>query len=152
MYSLIIVIMAIALFAAFLYAGTSYVNTDNYLVKSYKGTVESSATNLASQFIAYENLKGYPLQETDWANELFKINRFEPKSLDNTSWEYNNDNNGIYFCLTGNINNNQYKAFKEAESSLGSSAFVNNSCGATTSLNYVGSFPVSSSITIWIRN
>lgn len=152
MYSLIIVMMAIALFAAFLYAGTSYVNTDNYLIKSYKGTVESSATNLASQFIAYENLKGYPLQETDWELELFKINRFEPKSLDNTVWEYNNDSNGIYFCLTGNINNNQYQAFKEAEVSLGGNAFVNNNCGATTSLNYEGSFPVNSSITIWIRN
>ncbi len=152
MYSLIIVIMSIALFAALLYAGSSYVKTDNYLIKSYKGTIESSATNLASQFIAYENLKGYPLQETDWESEMFSINRFTPKSLDNTTWSYKNDNSGIFFCMSGNINENQYKAFKEAEENLNGKAFVNNSCGATTSLNYAGSYPVAAAITFWIRN
>lgn len=152
MYSLIIVIMSIALFAALLYAGSSYVKTDNYLIKSYKGTIESSVTNLASQFIAYENLKGYTLQETNWESELFSINRFTPKSLDNTIWSYNNDGSGIFFCMSGSINENQYKAFKEAEESLSGKAFVNSNCGANTSLNYAGNYPVSAAITFWIRN
>jgi len=152
MYSLIIVIMSIALFAALLYAGSSYVKTDNYLIKSYKGTIESSVTNLASQFIAYENLKGYTLQETNWESELFSINRFTPKSLDNTIWSYNNDGSGIFFCMSGSINKNQYKAFKEAEESLNGKAFVNSNCGANTSLNYAGNYPVSAAITFWIRN
>jgi hypothetical protein len=144
--------MSIALFAALLYAGSSYVKTDNYLIKSYKGTIESSAINLASQFIAYENLKGYTLQQTDWESEIFSINRFTPKSLDNTTWSYNNDNSGIFFCMSGNINENQYKAFKEAEENLNGKAFVNSSCGATTSLNYAGNYPVTAAITFWIRN
>lgn len=152
MHSLIIVIISIALFAALLFAGSNYVNTNNYLIKSYKGTIESSATNLASQFIAYENLKGYPLQETNWESELFNISRFTPKSLDNTTWSYNNNSTGIYFCLSGNLNENKYKAYKEAENSLSGTAFVNSTCGQLTTLDYSGTFPVSGAITIWIRN
>lgn len=152
MHSLIIVIISIALFAALLFAGSNYVNTNNYLIKSYKGTIESSATNLASQFIAYENLKGFPLQESNWESELFNISRFTPKSLDNTSWSYNNDSNGIYFCLSGSLKENQYKAYKEAELSLSGVAFVNSTCGQLTTLDYTGTFPVSGAITIWIRN
>lgn len=152
MHSLLIVIISITLLALFLYAGTSYVNTDNYLIKSYKMTVEGTITNLASQFIAYENLKGYPLQETDWANEIFKINRYVPKSLDNTAWEFKNNGSEVYFCLTGNVNENQLKAFKDVETSLIGSAYVNTNCGSLTSASYTGTFPVEASITIWIRN
>lgn len=152
MYSLIIVIISIALFAALLYAGSNYVNTSNYLIKSYKGTIESSATNLASQFIAYENLKGFPLQELNWEVELFNISRFSPKALENTAWSYNNNGSGIYFCLSGSLKEDQYKAYKEAELSMSGNTFVNGTCGATTSLTYTGTFPVSGAMTVWIRN
>ena len=152
MHSLIIVIISIALFAALLYAGSNYVNTNTYLIRSYKGTIESSAMNLASQFIAYENLKGYTLQEANWDAELFNISKFRPKALDNTSWSYNNDSNGIYFCLSGNIVENQYKAANGAKEFLGDNTFVNISCGATTSLSYSGVFPIPAAMTFWIRN
>lgn len=151
MFSIIIVIISLALFAAFLYAGTNYINLDSYTVHSYTSTIESNILMLASQFNAYENLKGYPLQQLNWKDEIYSINRFIPKTLDNTNWSYDNTN-GIYFCLNGNINKNQFKAFKKVENNIEGKAFVNTTCGATTSLDYTGSYPVDAAITFWIRN
>jgi len=151
MFSIIIVIISLALFAAFLYAGTNYLKLDSYTVQSYASTVESNILMLASQFNAYENLKGYPLQQSNWQDEIYSINRFIPKTLDNTNWSYNNTS-GIYFCLSGNINENQFKAFKKVETNMEGKAFVNTVCGETTSLSYNGSYPVDAAITFWIRN
>lgn len=151
MYSILIVLIALGLFAALLYAGTSSINVDNYLIKSNKGIIESNAMSLATQFSAYENIKGYTLQETDWETELFSLNRFSPKTLENTSWSYHNDNDGIYFCLSGTINDVNYAAMKLAEQSAGDVAFTGIECGSTTATIYTGSFPTEFSVTYWIR-
>lgn len=65
-FPILIVIMALGLFAALLYAGSSSINIDNYVIKSNKGVIESSAMTLATQFSAYENMKGYSLKESNW--------------------------------------------------------------------------------------
>jgi len=152
MYALLIVIMALALFSALLYAGASNINLDNYIIKSNKGVVESSAMTLATQYTAYENIKGYILQEANWQTELFSLNRYSPKSIDGTSWSYHNNTDGTYFCMNGIINPVNYKSFKLAELSADGMAFVNVACGSKTSLSYNGSFPAEMAITYWIRN
>jgi len=152
MYALLIVIMALALFSALLYAGSSSINIDNYLIKSNKGLIESSAMTLATQFTAYENIKGYALQEINWQNELFSLNRYSPKVIDGTVWNYHNNVDGSYFCMSGLVNELNYKSFKLAEISADGISFVNTFCGSKTSLSYNGSFPVEMAITYWIRN
>lgn len=152
MYALLIVIIALTLFAAFLYAGSSSINVDNFIIKSNKGIIETNAMTLATQFNAYENIKGYTLQESNWESELFSLNRYKAKTLDNTNWSYHNGNDGIYFCLNGAISEATYKAFKLAEISAEGIAFVNTSCGSITSINYNGTYPAVFAITYWIRN
>jgi hypothetical protein len=143
--------MALGLFVAFLYAGTNYLNIDNYVVKSNESTIESTVLMLASQFTAYENLKGYQLPKNNWQAEIFAINRFTPRTLENTVWSYDNTS-GYYFCLSGNITQNQYRAFKAVEKNIEGKAFVNTTCGSLTSLSYNGTYPANVAITFWIRN
>jgi hypothetical protein len=150
MYSILIVIMALGLFAALLYAGSSSINLDNYIIKSNKGVIESSAMTLATQFSAYENMKGYTLKETDWQNELFSLNRYSPKAITGTLWSFHNDTDGVYFCLSGTINNVNYAAMKLAETSSDGIAFSNTDCGAKTT-GTTDTFPAEFSVTYWLR-
>lgn len=150
MYSILIVIMALGLFAALLYAGSSSINIDNYIIKSNKGVIESSAMTLATQFSAYENMKGYTLKETDWQNELFSLNRYSPKVITGTLWSFHNDTDGVYFCLSGTVNNVNYAAMKLAETSSDGIAFANTDCGAKTT-GTTDTFPAEFSVTYWLR-
>lgn len=150
MYSILIVIMALALFAALLYAGSSSINIDNYIIKSNKGVIESSAMTLATQFSAYENMKGYTLKETNWENEIFSLNRYSPKVLTNTLWSYHNNADGVYFCLSGSVNNVNYAAMKLAEASSDGIAFANTTCGVKTT-GTTDTFPADFSVTYWLR-
>lgn len=143
--------MAIGLFAAFLFAGTNYIQIDPYIIKSNEGIIENNAMMLSSQFITYENLKGYSLPKNNWQNEIYAINRFTPKSLDGTTWSYSNDS-GYYFCMSGSIDKNKYLAFKNVETKFSGKVYVNTTCGQLTSLNYSGTFPATLAITVWIRN
>ncbi len=151
MYSILIVLIALGLFAALLYAGTSSININNYLIKSNKGIIEANAMSLATQFNAYENLKGYTLQEENWETEIFSLNRFSPKTLEGTSWNYHNDNDGVYFCLSGQVNQINYEAMKIAEESSTDVAFTGVTCGSKTITTHTGSFPTEYSVTYWIR-
>lgn len=150
MYSILIVIMALGLFAALLYAGSSSINLDNYIIKSSKGVIESSAMTLATQFSAYENMKGYTLKETNWQDELFSLNRYSPKTITGTLWSFHNDVDGVYFCLSGTINNVNYAAMKLAETSSDGIAFANTDCGAKTT-GTTNTFPAEFSVTYWLR-
>jgi hypothetical protein len=150
MYSILIVIMALGLFAALLYAGSSSINLDNYIIKSNKGVIESSAMTLATQFSAYENMKGYTLKETDWQDELFSLNRYSPKVITGTLWSFHNDVDGVYFCLSGTVNNVNYAAMKLAETSSDGIAFSNTDCGAKTT-GTTDTFPAEFSVTYWLR-
>jgi hypothetical protein len=150
MYSILIVIMALGLFAALLYAGSSSINLDNYIIKSNKGVIESSAMTLATQFSAYENMKGYTLKETDWENELFSLNRYSPKVITGTKWYFHNDTDGVYFCLSGTVNNVNYAAMKLSETSSDGIAFANTDCGAKTT-GTTDTFPAEFSVTYWLR-
>jgi hypothetical protein len=150
MYSILIVIMALGLFAALLYAGSSSINLDNYIIKSNKGVIESSAMTLATQFSAYENMKGYTLKETDWQDELFSLNRYSPKVITGTLWSFHNDVDGVYFCLSGTVNNVNYAAMKLAETSSDGIAFANTDCGAKTT-GTTDTFPAEFSVTYWLR-
>lgn len=150
MYSILIVIMALGLFAALLYAGSSSINIDNYIIKSNKGVIESSAMTLATQFSAYENMKGYSLKETDWEDELFSLNRYSPKPITGTIWSFHNDSDGVYFCLSGSVNNVNYAAMKLAETSSDGIAFANTSCGSKTT-GTTNTFPAEFSVTYWLR-
>lgn len=150
MYSILIVIMALGLFAALLYAGSSSINIDNYIIKSNKGVIESSAMTLATQFSAYENMKGYSLKETDWEDELFSLNRYSPKPITGTLWSFHNDTDGVYFCLSGSVNNVNYAAMKLAETSSDGIAFANTSCGSKTT-GTTNTFPAEFSVTYWLR-
>lgn len=151
MYSILIVLIALGLFAALLYAGTSSLKIDNYLIKSNKGIIESNAMSLATQFTAYENLKGYPLQELNWESEIFSLNRFTAKTLENTTWSYHSDNDGVYFCLSGQVNAVNYSAMKLAEQSATDIAYTGISCGSKELTTHTGSFPTEFSVTYWIR-
>ena len=150
MYSILIVIMALGLFAALLYAGSSSINIDNYIIKSNKGVIESSAMTLATQFSAYENMKGYTLKELNWENELFSLNRYSPKIITGTLWSFHNDTDGIYFCLSGTVNNINYAAMKLAETSSDGIAFANTTCGSKTT-GTTDTFPTEFSVTYWLR-
>jgi hypothetical protein len=150
MYSILIVIMALGLFAALLYAGSSSINLDNYIIKSNKGVIESSAMTLATQFSAYENMKGYTLKETDWQDELFSLNRYSPKAITGTLWSFHNDVDGVYFCLSGTVNNVNYAAMKLAETSSDGIAFANTDCGSKTT-GTTNTFPAEFSVTYWLR-
>lgn len=150
MYSILIVIMALGLFAALLYAGSSSINLDNYIIKSNKGVIESSAMTLATQFSAYENIKGYTLKESNWEDELFSLNRYSPKAITGTVWSFYNGNDGVYFCLSGSVNNVNYAAMKLAETSSDGIAFANTTCGAKTT-GTINTFPADFSVTYWLR-
>lgn len=150
MYSILIVIMALGLFAALLYAGSSSINLDNYIIKSNKGVIESSAMTLATQFSAYENMKGYTLKESNWEDELFSLNRYSPKAISGTVWSFYNGNDGVYFCLSGSVNNVNYAAMKLAETSSDGIAFANTTCGAKTT-GTINTFPADFSVTYWLR-
>lgn len=150
MYSILIVIMALGLFAALLYAGSSSINIDNYIIKSNKGVIESSAMTLATQFSAYENMKGYTLKESNWEAELFSLNRYSPKVITGTLWSFHNDSDGVYFCLSGSVNNVNYASMKLAEASSDGIAFANTACGAKTT-GTTNTFPAEFSVTYWLR-
>jgi hypothetical protein len=150
MYSLLIVIMALGLFAALLYAGSSSINIDNYIIKSNKGVIESSAMALATQFSAYENMKGYSLKELNWQSEMFSLNRYSPKIITGTLWSFHNNTDGVYFCLSGKVNNVNYAAMKLAETSADGIAFANKNCGSKTS-GTTNTFPADFSVTYWLR-
>jgi hypothetical protein len=155
MYSIIIVIISIGLFASFLSAGLSYVNIERFYEMRDENMIKSSLASFSVNFSAYENLKGYPIETINWKTELSTINKNLPDSLETSTWSYVNNSNTYYFCLSSvTTTESIYNSMINIATDTPNNTFVNLNCGAdenTTELTPPANHPSQVALTYWIR-
>lgn len=150
---LVIVILAIIMMSFVTFSGISYLRLDPYTTIRYEKEVEGGFLQLITGFYAYKSMYGITLSSNNWENKLDNINIKIPKNIETSNWSYYNSLGKQYFCLTGTLNNNVYKASVNYANRSTDNVYINNACGAittTTALTKPTSSTTTFSITYWI--
>lgn len=138
---LIALVIAIAISGFVVLGGTNYINFDSFDKIKIKNEILSDYTNLINGRSIYMQHTDLNLTVLDWENEI-KEYVFLPNDINGLTWVYNKNSTGEYFCLTGNVEKeNFYNALIEFADELNQdSYFINTNCGSTenfdSSLNF----------------
>lgn len=154
MFSILMVLMSIALFAVFVYGGINYLNIENFKIAEKKNIIETGLVTLETNFSIYKNQKDYYLPTTDWEIELSSMGKSIPDLETGYSWSYNKVNNKYYFCISSNTTSERYYFAMKSISEDRSKAYININCGSDDStpvMSTPATFPTTISLTYWIN-
>lgn len=132
MLQLICMIMVISIMAI-VFLGGNGITTNKLSEISIKNRILSDYMTLKQGNTIYKEHTDSYLPVSNWETELEKY-VFLPKDILEFKWEYNNNENGYYFCLTGNTNDLVfYNALEKSGLNLNKKAFyINTECGSNT--------------------
>jgi len=148
-FSLVIVIIAIALFSLMMFAGSNYVDFEAAEKSRQTETIKSGFMGLSIAYDAYRNTYGkFPNDISDFVPRF----TYEPVALDGSSWSYDITNKK-WLCLSGSeFSALNFKSALRFQSKMSVDAvFVAASCGATSNMAEP-IFPATVSITYWVKS
>lgn len=94
---------------------------------------------------------GY-LSVTGWKDQLAPLYLFIPQPLAGTTWSYQLNEQGAYFCLSGKLSKPQLVgAFRASKAFPIDSFFISDACGALAGHTRDSARPGNLSITYWLR-
>lgn len=127
MSNLIVTIIGIVLFAALSISGVMYVDSRSVGIRENEYLVKSGVTQLVSDYHVYKVRRKEPLPVNNW-NNFIEV----PRSPENMNWSYGSKLEGMYFCLSGPINERYFyeDTTKILEDSF-NSVVVSDACGET---------------------
>lgn len=150
--SLVITIIALALFAALTLAGMNYVDGDVGSRSQTRMLAMTGFTQLGNAFISYREDEGAAPPTSNWQSALFPTYGNEPTAPTNLSYSYGRDGSGgHWFCLSGSASEAQYQGLSSLSNTLSPSAyFIGSSCGITTDGAAPSTFPATVAATYWV--
>lgn len=149
MFSVVVTVIAIALFAAVMFAGSNYVDFDKIEQNKQATLVRSGFTQLGAGFTAYQNI--FHKSPSAMADIIPEYTFTPVDVVTGTSWSYDTTTNK-WFCLSGSISEVTYAAMKtfQNESSI-DAVFINSACGASANMANPGSYPATVAMTYKVR-
>ena len=151
---LIALVIAIAISGFVILGGTNYINFDSFDKIKIKNEILSDYTNLLNGRSIYMQHTDLNLTVLNWEDEI-KEYIFLPKDIQGLVWVYNKNVTGEYFCLTGNVEQeNFYNALVEFADELDQdSYYINTNCGSTSNFAVQPNFGLAPqvSVTFYIK-
>jgi hypothetical protein len=129
---LIALVIAIAISGFVILGGGNLINFGKFDKIRVKNEILSDYTTLISGRTMYMEHTDQQLSILNWEDEI-KEYAFLPNGIEGLNWVYNQSVNGVYFCLTGNIEAIElYEAIQDFSDTLGqNSYYINTNCGVT---------------------
>jgi hypothetical protein len=130
---LIAVIISIAIMAVVVTGGANFISIDAYTKIGLKNEIMTSYQTLKSGQLIYKEHTDSQLPTANWDTLLSSYVHL-PNDIMNSSWSYNQNGYGRYFCLSGNVSEKVlFESINEISDKLSqNSYYVNTDCGATT--------------------
>ena len=177
MFSLIMVVISIALVAATAVASINYIPAGVMVQQEVRGQVEEGFRALEQGWHEYrrdnqthrwecevftteentyehcERVLDDPghLPAEDWRDALMPEYLFAPATPGETDWGYDKGEEGAYFCLEGEVTATQLRGIQSAARSFSEQAFfVGDTCGIKENLQLDGSEPGTVRVTYWM--
>ena len=146
---LIALVIAIAISGFVVLGGTNYINFDSFDKIKIKNEILSDYTNLLNGRSIYMQHTDLNLTVLNWEDEI-KEYVFLPNDINGLTWVYNKNTTGEYFCLTGNIEKeNFYNALVEFTDDLNKdSYFIDTNCGSTTNFTVTPNFGLAPQVSV----
>ena len=147
MVQLIGIVMFIALMGVVLLGGTNHVSVKKISELAVKNEVLNGYQALKQGHMIYREHTDSYLPISDWKVSFEKY-AFLPQDVQESTWEYNKNGAGYYFCLTGSISDSViYKALIATGSKMGQgSYFVNENCGSSTNFTSTPDFTTATKV------
>ncbi len=152
MFSLIISVLAIALFGVIVLAGINHLPADLGTKLQASTKASTGFSQLATAFYAYRDAHGSAPATAGWKDTLTPAYGFYPTPPSGLTWSYGtNSSGGYWFCLSGSFAQPQYRAAAAlAEHYSAQAYFLAPACGATVNGTPPESFPQNYAATYWV--
>lgn len=164
MVHLIITVLAIALMGSLAVAGVSYINPEAVRTLQWQGRLDAGVIRVTEGFESYrlanttfvrgENINGEGVVTEYWYDEVFtpatdiSDHMFFPAAPGNTTWTFEEQAGGYYFCLSGEYPSDVRHAALRLANFHGDEYILNSTCGA-----YASSVPSGDqlALTVWVK-
>lgn len=136
MFQLITLVVFIAILSFIFLGGQNHLALDKQNIMRLKMEVQSSYVTLRNGQQSYTLYTEKPLPVDSWQADIQEYVNL-PRGIQGMEWSYNNNANGYYFCLSGNVNSPMVldALYSLQETSSVGFVILNEDCGDLTNFS-----------------